>query len=266
MVIASLHKVIMKKLVYKTDIGVSLVNLFKDTNYIKSARPKENTRELYVKALYQIMLDVHNVFTVTNIEYWADWGTLLGAVRHEGFIPWDDDLDISIFNSSEQKFKMLAIPLLQKLGYDVYPHKQWYKVSASRDMIDLKSNEVAPTMDVFIAYEKNGYVNLQGWNKHEIKAADLKPFRKYKFGPYHIWGSANPIPCLDMSYGKNWRYLAQRGDDHLTIDGNQRSTAPFQLNQDDYKPATFEGELIDNLEKIKQLFDQLKPIIGSDYR
>lgn len=44
----------------------------------------------------EVLQVVSDICARHDISYFADWGTLLGAVRHRGFIPWDDDIDISL--------------------------------------------------------------------------------------------------------------------------------------------------------------------------
>ncbi|MCC5791559.1 MAG: LicD family protein [Legionellaceae bacterium] len=64
-------------------------------------------RQAQLKML-NMLKSVDNICQENGIDYWLEGGTLLGAVRHQGFIPWDDDLDISMPRESYERFLKIA--------------------------------------------------------------------------------------------------------------------------------------------------------------
>jgi lipopolysaccharide cholinephosphotransferase len=63
----------------------------------ESVREEIRSRQLHLLDTFVAICETH------RLTYWLDGGTLLGSVRHQGFIPWDDDIDVGMMRSDYER-------------------------------------------------------------------------------------------------------------------------------------------------------------------
>lgn len=125
-------------------------------------------RVLEVKEIMDIELDIlkyiHDICEKNNIIYFIDFGTLLGAVRHKGFIPWDDDMDISLARDQYDKLHEVLLkeehPRFKMISYKTnknypFPYFRVYDKRTFREShIRYDDVQLGTCVDVF-AYDGN---------------------------------------------------------------------------------------------------------------
>lgn len=215
------------------------------------------TNEDDIKIIYQMLYDIDKILTINNVIYYIDGGTLLGAVRNNGIIPWDDDGDICIFKHDENKFLNLKLQFLN-MGYKIVKYWGGYKIypingkdikyeNANWEWNDgenMKSVDKPihkfPFVDVSIVSEKNNVVNYvnelmkDNYSKCYHLEEDLNNLKKYEFNGFTLIGPKNPNPYLDRCYGSNWNTVGKQLYDHLNMQFiNKKITDTEKL----YKPA-----------------------------
>ncbi len=70
--------------------------------------------------MFEMLKHVDKLCRENGIKYWLSSGTCLGAIRHGGFIPWDDDVDIEL---EKEDFKRLIDLLLKDDRYFIHTHE-----------------------------------------------------------------------------------------------------------------------------------------------
>lgn len=205
----------MKKNLLVSTLSLLLVSTF--TLVLKSQIPQVSPE--IVTQLYQVMYDTDQIFRYHNVTYWANAGTLLGLVRHQGIIPWDDDLDIDM--PKEQEPLLLALePLFKKLGYTLINTFFGYKILCN-------SPQDYPFLDIFTVQEENNmifYANKSiaaGWGYRDGKPRyftheEVYPLIEKQFGSFNIFCPTNPSPWLESAYGKGFMHYAKFDGTHAS--------------------------------------------------
>lgn len=135
--------------------------------------------------MLDILIEVDKICRSHGIPYWIGYGTLLGAVRHGGFIPWDDDLDICMLKEDYDRFLPIASKELPEQYVVQNVKTEKYFPHSFTKIVDKKSKAFDGTMGP-----------VQGKRKYQGLWVDVFPLIK---------GNVRLRQWLNPLYGRCFR-------------------------------------------------------------
>lgn len=213
------------------------------------------------KILFDILKQIHSFCEKNDIRYSLMFGTLLGAVRHKGFIPWDDDVDVAMPREDYEKF---VKSFKSDDGvYKVYDYRQdedyahpYAKVADTRTIFDehvcMKpigiNIDVFPYEDVFDSDEMNQVLFeklLAVKKKFRIKL--LKPSKKNKW-----WKRIAIVLLKVLVVNRSLKNLAREQCEIIKTECRDNATSVAILTDSDFEccrrsvcPKSYFEEFVD---------------------
>lgn len=191
------------------------------------------------KELLRILMTVAEICRDNGIQWWVDSGTLLGACRHGGFIPWDDDIDIVLFKEDYERLEKILCNMdndefvfhciktdkdyvnpfgkfrkregAVKVRNKRYDYYKWAGVGIDIFAIE-KNNYLATTLGrFFYKLFVNYTVHIRcGWLRHSLISFGQFICFKLIFPLLRLVGKINPKGEYHYALGTGWSKTAYR--------------------------------------------------------
>lgn len=114
--------------------------------FFSTLEPATGVNHLFQRAEIQLLHDFDVLCSHHGITYWAIFGTLLGAVRHRGMIPWDDDVDVAVTRTDLERLRSVVA---SDPRYQITEMWDWY-VLCKQVRFRLTDNANPAFVDLFV--------------------------------------------------------------------------------------------------------------------
>lgn len=151
------------------------------------------------KALLKVFVDVDKICLELGINYWAAYGTLIGAIRHKGFIPWDDDLDLCMTRCDYDKFiSYMENEYEGMLKIDTYKNNESYPYYITR-VVDYNNFEFVfkdydyksgPFIDIYPLDGMGEEKDKKFWEQRKKQIDKIRKHLAYSCSKSLFWGDS----------------------------------------------------------------------------